>query len=283
MNAFPSQAYGGDEFWSVGGSSLTQTWHVHLEPQQKPNTQISEEIISVNTFWKSVHTHRPRGTRPSVTSWNMKLLVVAITEGLLRPADTPMTTFSRGDAFYMIYIFTIFNFAITSLKRLKSPSQTPAFPGLCIRAEICKNILRRKDSKQQLKKPLLTAPTSPKSSQVQSMNAWVKDILYIWKHTFRKASLRSMYRAHIHEDQAHCLQRVCENSEMAPPSCVEFFRPQRMRGWRVGEVAEKPWCDREEITRGSSRMAFPATWKQLECRKSKHKSSNTPHAEQRLW
>lgn len=47
-----------------------------------------------------------------------------------------------------------------------------------------------------------------------------------------------MYRAHTHEDQAHCLQRVWESSEMAPPSHVEFFRPhERMEGGGGGREA----------------------------------------------
>lgn len=72
-------------------------------------------------------------------------------------------------------------------------------------------------------------------------------------------------------DPAHCLLRVWENSEMAPPSRGILQTP-----WEDEGGVEKPWCDREETTRGSSRMTFTdrAMWKQLECRKSKHESSS---------
>lgn len=40
-------------------------------------------------------------------------------------------------------------------------------------------------------------------------------------------------------EQAHCLQRVWENSEMAPPSRVEFFRPPERMGGLVEEAAEE--------------------------------------------
>lgn len=154
----------------------------------------------------------------------------------------------------------------------------PSFPGLSIRAEGCKNIVKRKDIIWEL-------GGFDSSILREILTSAERDCISrtcMWKHTFRKAPCTG---PELMRDPVHCLVRVWENSEMAPPSHVEFFRPhERMRGG-----LEKPWCDREETSRGSSRMTFTdrAMWKQLECRKSKHESSScrrvAPPAQNQRW
>lgn len=121
----------------------------------------------------------------------------------------------------MIYTLTIFNFAIIDLKQVKRPSQTSAFPRS---ASVC--LQEHPEKKTTVKKDPLDSTGFRETLTRAEHECIIRT--RIWKHTSRKAFLSAF---HTHEDQAHCLQCVWENAEMAPPSCEEFLRPhERMEG-----------------------------------------------------